>query len=82
MVSLRLLYALTLAAERKGVKYCNLTEVCDYQVNYITMEVGSREAPHIQGFLALRKHLGCTMKSLRDFLVYSSKTAIQGSFKV
>ena len=38
-------------------------------MNRSTLEVTSRGVPHVQGFLALRKHLDCSMKSLKGLLL-------------
>ena len=57
-------------AERKRAAYYDLTEEgYDHQVTLSALEVGSRGVHHVLGFLALRKHLDCTMKSPKYLLV-------------
>ena len=73
------------AKERKESKYLELMEEVEnngYNVDLITLEVGSRGFVHVAGSLELKISLAIQNKDIRSLLPAVGKAAIEGSYQV
>ena len=73
------------AKERKESKYLELVEEVEnngYNVDLITLEVGSRGFVHVAGFLELKNSLAIQNKDIRSLLPAVAKAAIEGSYQI
>ena len=73
------------AVTRKESNYLDLLSAVQqtgYRASLITLEVGSRGLPNIDGFRRLKQELKLTTSQLTDLMVKAARQAIIGSYNI